>query len=341
MASAQSSFRWLGLVGLVFLLALCGASGASGAAKADVILNQTQVSDPTGDSNGGPDLSSLTVTTYADGTISFVVQFANRTYLQAGESVQIFLDLNADRVTDLNLSIWPSFDPSYLARWNGTAYQNIRQLPELMQNAGSVSVRLSLGELQSDGAVPIGSDINVAVGSYATSPGTQISGATAPSDWLPTLNQWVDHPIQKPTTTTTSTTKSPASQPSGASPQASSSAPQKATTSTAKVAGKVRIEQLAPFSAKRGHDVTFRVVLDGPSKLLGTFKVCVQLPKGLGDHPQMCRSNTETGAHAAVPLSFTVYVSPTAAIGTTHIGVIGSAPGSSVTATAVVHISKT
>ncbi|HWB23173.1 MAG TPA: hypothetical protein VG652_09825 [Gaiellaceae bacterium] len=312
--------------------ALSGAARASASGKADVILNQTQVTDPTGDSNGGPDLSSLAVTTYADGTVSFVVQLANRAFLQKGETVQIFLDLNADRVTDLNLSIWSSFDPSYLARWNGTSYQNIRQLPELMQTSGSISVRLSLGELQSDGAVPIGSDINVAVASYTEDSSGNVP-SNSPDDYLPTLNTWVDHSIQKPTTTTT-TTKTPATVVSPPAAAAGSSKP------TTKVTGKVKIEHLAPFSAKRGHDVTFHVTLAGPSKLLGTFKVCVQLPVGIGTHSQMCRSNTETGAHGAVPLTFTVFVSPTARIGTTHIGVVGSAPGSSATTTEVVHIVK-
>jgi hypothetical protein len=341
MTLAQSSFRWLWLAAVVFV-ALSGAAGASASEKADVILNQTQVSDSTGDNNGGPDLSSLTVTTYADGTVSFVVQFANRTYLQSGESVQIFLDLNADRVTDLNLSIWSSFDPSYLSRWNGTAYQVIRQLPELTQSAGSVSVRLSLGELQSDGAVPIGSDINVSVASLTEDSNGKVSD-TAADDRLPNLNTWVDHSIQKTTsTTTTTTTKTPTTQaPSVSPPAASAGSAKPAATSTTKVVGKVQIERLAPFSAKRGHDVTFRVILDGPSKLTGTFKVCVQLPKGIGDNSQMCRSKMETGAHGSVPLSFTVFVSPSTAIGTAHIGVVGSIPGSSATTTAVLHISKT
>jgi hypothetical protein len=300
-----------------------------------VILNQTQVADATGDNNGGPDLSSLTVTTYADGTVSFLVQFANRTYLQDGESVQIFLDLNDDRVTDLNLSIWPSFDPSYLARWTGTAYQNIRQLPELVQSPGSVSVRLNLSELRSDAAVPIGSDVNVAVASYTEDSTGQISGAA--DDWLPSATGWVDHPIQKPTTTTTSTTKAPTTQPAAVSPPAPAAIGSKPV---AKTTTKVHIEPLAPFSAKRGHAVTFRVILNAPSTLTGTFKVCVQLPKGIGDNPQMCRSSMETGTHGAVPLSFTLFVSPSAALGTNHIGVIGSVPGSSATTTAVLHVLK-
>jgi hypothetical protein len=54
----------------------------------------------------------------------------------------------------------------------------------------------------------------------------------------------------------------------------------------------------------------------------------------------MCRSKMETGTHGAVTLSFTLFVSPSAATGIAHIGVVGSVPGSSATTTAVLHISK-
>ncbi|MGZ4155355.1 MAG: hypothetical protein ACXVQ0_12845, partial [Actinomycetota bacterium] len=94
------------------------ASVATAAVRDDSILNETQFYDATSDATGGgADLSSLTVTTYTDGTVSFAVQFANRDFLHPGETAQIFIDLNDDKTDDLNLSIWPTGDPSYLDHW--------------------------------------------------------------------------------------------------------------------------------------------------------------------------------------------------------------------------------
>jgi hypothetical protein len=177
------------------------------------ILNQTQIQDATGDSGGGPDLSSLTVTTYADRTVSLSVQFANRDFLHPGETVQIFVDVNDDGNADLNLSIWPTLDPSYLARRSGTAWTDIRQLPELMQADGSFSIRLSLDELQGDAAVPVAPAIGVAVGSWTDDPATGQPRATA-DDWLPSDLSWVQHQIEKPVVTTTvPTTTTPSIKP--------------------------------------------------------------------------------------------------------------------------------
>ena len=181
----------------VLLSAVACASAASTARADDTILNQMQVQDATGDSGTGPDLSSLTVTSYADGTISFVVQFANRDFIKPNETVQLFIDLDDNGSEDLNLSIWPTGDPSYLAHWNGTTWANIRQLPELVQTTNQFSIRLSLAELQSAAALGVAPTIGVSVGSWTTDPTTGDPSAT-PSDLLPNNNAWFLFPINKP-----------------------------------------------------------------------------------------------------------------------------------------------
>jgi len=216
------TIRRLALAAVVVTLAIAGASAATASVADDAILNQTQVQDPIGDSGGGPDLSSLTVTTYADGTISFAVQMANRDFLHPGETVQIFVDLNHDGVADLNLSIWPTLDPSYLARSTGTDWTVVRQLPELVQTPGSISVRLSLDELRDAAGVPVAPDINVSAGSWTADPATGAIPAT-PNDLVPNGNAWLQHEIAKPqpaTTTTTTTTTA-----TGAAPPTQHAAP--------------------------------------------------------------------------------------------------------------------
>lgn len=180
------------------LLAVAASASAAGASRADdTILNQMQTQDATADSGTGPDLSSLTVTSYADGTISFLVTFANRDYIQPNETVQIFIDLDDNGSEDLNLSIWPTMDPSYLARWNGSDWTNIRQLPELAQTPGRFSVRLSLAELQSAAVLGVAPTIGVSVGSWTEDHSTGKLGANA-DDVLPNDGTWLLFPIQKP-----------------------------------------------------------------------------------------------------------------------------------------------
>jgi len=205
MGLSKSAARRLVLAGLTIVAAISGAAAATASMKDSGILNQTQIQDATGDSGGGPDLSSLTVTTYADGTISFSVQFANRDLLHPGETVQVFVDLNDDGNPDLNLSIWPTLDPSYLARWTGTAWVDIRQLPELVQANGSFSVHFSLGDLQGAAAKPVAPAIGVLVGSWGEDPATG-QPKSAADDWLPSDRSWAQHQIQKPVATTTAPT---------------------------------------------------------------------------------------------------------------------------------------
>ena len=73
--------------------------------------------------------------------------------------MQIFVDVDADGKSDLNLSVWQNFSPSYLARWTGSDWTDIRELPELVQTPGMISEHMSLSELQSAAGVPLASTI--------------------------------------------------------------------------------------------------------------------------------------------------------------------------------------
>lgn len=189
--------RRLVVIGVVLLAVAVGTSAAGASPADDTILNQLTAQDSAGGTVNGPDLSALTVTSYADGTVSFLVQFANRQFIQPNETVQIFVDLDDNGTADLNLSIWPTGDPSYLARWTGTDWSNVRQLPELSQTPGQFSVRLSLAVLQSAAAVGVAPTIGVSSGSWNEDPST---GQLEPNadDLLPDDGLWLAFPIQKP-----------------------------------------------------------------------------------------------------------------------------------------------
>lgn len=197
------------------LLALGGA-GAAGVALAlprdDGVVNQTRVEDPVGDAGSAADLSALTVTSYADGTIGFVVTFANRDLLHVGETAQVFVDLDDDGNEDLNLSLWPTGEPSYLDRWNGSDWVDVRQLPELAQTNGAFSIRLPLNELRDAAGVPYGTRIGVSVATWTVDPATDKLGDHA-DDVLPDGNAWAQHRLTAtpppPTTTQGETTPTP------------------------------------------------------------------------------------------------------------------------------------
>jgi len=198
--------RFVVLVGVLVAVAVAGAAVAAGRATDNGVLNQTVVRDTVGDSIGA-DLSSLTVTSYADASVGFSVGFANRNLLIPNETVQIFVDVNNDGTADVNLSIWPTGIPSYLARRDGSGWTNVRQLPELVQIDGSFSVRLTLADLRGAAAVDPGSSIGVLVGAWTTNPDRPNA-----DDWLPDSQRWVLHqlaPPAAPPPSTTTTTPAP------------------------------------------------------------------------------------------------------------------------------------
>jgi hypothetical protein len=313
------------LAGLAAAAALLGVASTT-ASAAPTILNQTHVTDPTGDSGTGPDLSGMTVTTYSDGTVSFAVQFANRAFLQPNETAQIFVDLNDDGTADLNLSIWPSGQPSYLARAAGTSWTNIRQLPELAITSGSFSVTLALSELQGAAAVPVAPVIQFSVGTW---PNTNLSpsGADA-SDWLPSATSWSDHSVNAPAANTTTTTQT--------SPAKVATGP--ATAGSSSTAPKLTIEPIAPLSVKRGKDVTVRVKLKSGLGDIRVFKVCAQLKPSAGAlHATQCRSAPSAGGPGTVLFTITYKLDR---LGTTDVLLAGTAGGARATGMAVIHVKR-
>jgi hypothetical protein len=197
--------RLLALGALLLVGGTTAALAAQGRAGDGGVLNETDTADALGDSGGGPDLAALTVTTYADGTASFAVRLANRDLLHLGETIQIFVDLDDNGRQDLNLSLWPNGEPSFLARWTGSDWVNVRQLPELARASGSMSARLRLGELQDAAGVPTAASIGVAVVSAVFD--QQAGGTPSIADSLPDdQNTWIQHRIQAPQTTTPTTT---------------------------------------------------------------------------------------------------------------------------------------
>jgi hypothetical protein len=192
---------------LVFLLAgaaVGGVAAARGVVSDSGILNQTVANDPVGDS-ASADLSSLTITSYADQTVSFAVAFANRQLLDPGETVQIFIDVNNDGKADLNLSIWATGEPSYLANWNGSDWANVRQLPELSEYNGGFSVRLHISDLTGAAQLPIAPEIGVIVGAWSTDPSTGQLRTNA-DDLIPDNSDWILHQMAAPQTTSTQST---------------------------------------------------------------------------------------------------------------------------------------
>jgi hypothetical protein len=201
----------------VCLLAAGGAAFAATVAQGrtsdDTVLVQQTQTDAVGDAaNNGADLSSLTLTTYADRSLGMVVQYANRGLLLEDETIQIFVDLNDDGTVDLDFSLWPSGSASYLDRWTGSSWSTIRQLPEAIEGQGRYSVRLPFSVLRDSAAVPVASHIGVLVGSY-TFTGAGATFKSSPSDWLPDSQIMIQQGTTAPVTTTAPAATTPTTTP--------------------------------------------------------------------------------------------------------------------------------
>ena len=86
------------IVVAVAALATSVASGASrGAASPHAVLGaSTTYTDPAGDANGGPDVTTITVTNDDAGTVTMVVSVA----LPSGSLMQVLIDTNVDGLPD-------------------------------------------------------------------------------------------------------------------------------------------------------------------------------------------------------------------------------------------------
>lgn len=210
------------------------ATVAQGRTSDDTVLFQQSQPDLVGDeANNGPDLSNLTLTTYADQSLGMVVQYANRGLLLENETIQIFMDLNDDGNADLNFSLWPSGSVSYLAKWNGSSWDTVRQLPEAIQAQGSYSVRLPFSVLRDSAGVPPAAHIGIIVGSY-TFTGASATFSSSPSDWLPNSRIMIQQPTTAPAPTTAPVTTAPAPTPTTPKPKTTRGPAPKLTVSCAR-----------------------------------------------------------------------------------------------------------
>ena len=92
--------------------------------------NPVEVTDPTGDSNGAPDITGVTVANDLSGTILFVVEVANRTDFVARDEVLIYIDSDRsaltgfpDRGGGMDYRIRVDATSSDFERWNGTGFE--------------------------------------------------------------------------------------------------------------------------------------------------------------------------------------------------------------------------
>ena len=115
------------LLPLAALLAVLSVSPATARVEAH---NPVEVTDPTGDSNGAPDITGVTVANDLSGTVLFVVEVANRTDFVARDEVLISVDTDRNAATgspdrgggiDYRLRI--DSTSSDFERWNGTGFE--------------------------------------------------------------------------------------------------------------------------------------------------------------------------------------------------------------------------
>jgi Trypsin len=111
------------------------------------------------------------------------------------------------------------------------------------------------------------------------------------------------------------------------------------STSKVKPPPPLKIERLAPLSARRGQDVTLHVVLRSAPGLSGRLSACAVLPAAVGG--RLCRS-TRQAAGVAVDSLFTLTfrIRPTAPLGTARVAISAGAGSSTAKAVALLRISK-
>ena len=94
--------------------------------------NPVEVTDPTGDSNGAPDITGVTVANDLSGMILFVVEVANRNGFVANDDLLIYVDSDRSAATglpergggvDYLLRIDATSQQLSLGRWNGVTFE--------------------------------------------------------------------------------------------------------------------------------------------------------------------------------------------------------------------------
>jgi hypothetical protein len=94
--------------------------------------NPVEVTDPTGDSNGAPDITGVTVANDLSGNILFVVEVSNRTGFARDDDLLIYIDTDRSAATglpergggvDYLLRVDATTSQITLGRWNGTGFE--------------------------------------------------------------------------------------------------------------------------------------------------------------------------------------------------------------------------
>jgi hypothetical protein len=95
--------------------------------------NPVEVTDPTGDSNGAPDITGVTVANDLSGMILFVVEVANRGGFARDDDVLFYIDSDRSAATgapergggvDYLLRIDATTSQITLGRWNGSGFES-------------------------------------------------------------------------------------------------------------------------------------------------------------------------------------------------------------------------
>lgn len=180
------------------------AALAFGAVK-DTFPGTVTIQDTVGDANGGPDVSALSATVTADGSLTLAATFANRSSMQANESIQFFLRTVGGGQLD---AAFFADGASFLERWNGSGYETVDSVHGSWSGS-TFSTTLPLDKLQGDVQQPVTPSLGFAVGTYMNLATTPTVADLAPNSGYATIA------TATTTTTTTTTTSTTSSVPPG------------------------------------------------------------------------------------------------------------------------------
>lgn len=116
--------------GLLVIAVLAAGLAATGGQARVADHNPVKATDPTGDSNGAPDITGVTVANDLSGRILFVVEVANRSDFVARDEVLIFIDSDRSAATGspergggIDYRFRIDAASSDFERWNGTGFE--------------------------------------------------------------------------------------------------------------------------------------------------------------------------------------------------------------------------
>jgi hypothetical protein len=140
----------------VAILALATVSAASGSTHARTAHNPQTFPDPSGDSGGGPDITSVLVGNTAAGLIRFEISIANTVLLSDNDVVVVFIDADRSPATgvfegfEYTIQTAGSLGELVLARWDGSQFIRVasRSLVKVWESGGKMTLRISRSDLE-------------------------------------------------------------------------------------------------------------------------------------------------------------------------------------------------